>query len=60
MSCRAARCAYLGLADRLGRNSILGVQRGGLANGWTTRKRTASGEAPARPRAGRGLVGGPT
>ena len=33
MSCHAARCAYLGLADRLGRNSILGVQRGGLANG---------------------------
>ena len=59
MSRGAMRVSWLGGPS--GAEQYPWIQRaGGLANGWTTRKRTASGEAPARPRAGRGLVGGPT
>ena len=64
----SGRAAYMGMRDRIlaslggpsgvGWNNILGSSGGGLANRWTTRKRTSSGEA--RPGEGGRARSGPT
>ena len=53
MSCHAARCAYLGLADRLGRNSILGSSGGG----WPTDGQHVNVRRQAKHRPGPGQGG---